>query len=908
MNAERFAKIEEVYHAVLEVEPQARPSFLARSCGHDYELRREIESLLSFADAASSLMDTPPLDVAAEICAGKKQTKIVGSKVGHYKIISQVGTGGMGEVFLAKDVNLERRVALKFITTEFDRDSDRLRRFLNEAKAASALNHPNIITVYEIGKIKGTQFIATEYIEGETLRERLRRAPLNLKSALDIAVQIASALQTAHEAGIIHRDIKPDNVMIRPDGLIKILDFGIAKLSGERRVDEETQRRGEAEHSLSPTPQPLPKAVPSTTSPGIILGTANYMSPEQARGHTVDARSDIFSFGILLFEMVTGKRAFAGENAADVVGAILHKELPPPNELLPGLPPEIERIINKTLRKKPDERYQTAGDLLPDLKNLRDGLELEAKATRTSETGKRKPLGAATRPHVTDEIQSLRTTYTTEIVLGAIKHRKSAAAISMIMLIAAVTAVYLYLTLAGKGEINSIAVMPFSNTSGDPNTEYLSDGISESLINELSKLSGVKVIGRDSVFKYKGKEVDLEQAAREMGVQAIVIGRVTQQGEILQISAELIDARDKSKMWGEQFKRKPAELLQVQDEIVEQIVENLRLRLTSVEKQRLVKHTKANPQAYELLLKGRFYQSKSSGEDAKKAVDYYNQALAIDPNYALAHAALARAYLYLGENSFQEPKETMPKATAAAKRALELDDNLPEAHLAMAGIKQVDWDWSGAEREYKRAIELNPNLAAVHFRYAFYLSTQGRHEQAIAEIKRARELDPLKQGINLDIGYIFYFARRYDLAIEQYEIGLELAPAFGPAHYGRGFMYAARGQYADAITEYKEMLRLNGDHTGVKCYLGYALAKTGQTREAQAILKQLQTSKDYVSPVELAVLYVGLGERENALSALERAYAAHDSQMQYLGIEPHFDGLRSDPRFADLMQKVGLTQ
>ena len=498
-----------------------------------------------------------------------------------------------------------------------------------------------------------------------------------------------------------------------------------------------------------------------------------------------------------------------------------------------------------------------------------------------------------------------------EYVVGELKrHKLGAALVLAALVIGTALAVFAYYSYSGSGSanINSVAVLPFANLSGDPNMEYLSDGLSESLINNLSQLPALKVISRGSAFKYKGQEIDAQEVARALGVQAIITGRVAQRGDQLQVSAELVDVRDKSQMWGEQFNRRATDLLQVQTEISQQIAEKLRLRLTSAEQRQLVKEAKANPQAYELVLKGRFHRSKSTPEGYKKELEYYHQAITVDPNYALAYAELANAYRALAGNSYLDPKEAMPKAEAAAKKALELDDGLAEAHSALAVIKTLGWDWAGAEREYKRAIELNPNLAAAHNGYSSHLGKMGRHQESISEAKRALELDPLRLTYNANVGYELYFARQYDQAIEQLRKTLELDQNDSYAHALLGYAYAANGQYSQAIAEYQTSIKLEGENSSDQCYLGYALAKAGRRKEAEAILKQLETTTSYVSPAELAVLYVGLGEKEKALSALERAYAAHDLQLSFLGADPHYDSLRSEPRFQELIRKVGLPQ
>ncbi len=444
--------------------------------------------------------------------------------------------------------------------------------------------------------------------------------------------------------------------------------------------------------------------------------------------------------------------------------------------------------------------------------------------------------------------------------------------------------------------------MPFENESGDTEGEYLSDGMSEALINELSQLQNVKVIARGSSFKYKGQNTDIQRVARELGVQAIMTGKVSLRDGMLNVNAELVNASDNSQIWGGSFVRRRSELEQIHRDIVRQIGVSLNL-LPAKSGQQVAQ---ADPQAYELLLKGRYSHSKSTEEGAKKAIEYFEQAIAIDPNYALAHAAMASSYLYLGANGFDAPNESMERAEIAAARAQELNGDLAEVHLASATINQFAWNWAAAENEFEKATELNANLASVHFGYALFLSTQGRHEQAIVEMKQARDLDPLKKGINLNIAYVLYFAQRYDEALEQYSNGIDLVPEYGGAYYGRGLARTATGNFAEAITDFKEMIRLNGEHTGVNCYLGYALAKAGRINESRAILRRLEKGIEYVSPVELAILYIGLGEKEKALAALERGFAERDSQMQFLMIEPNFNEIRSEPRFAELVRKVGL--
>ena len=834
------------------------------------------------------------------------------SQFGRYEIRSLLGAGGMGEVYLAFDPTLRRQVALKLLPAEFTQNKARLSRFEREAYAASSLNHPNILTIYEIGQEGGSHFIATEYIEGKSLRQHMAAAGMELREVLGIVSQVADALSAAHEAGIVHRDIKPENVMVRRDGYVKVLDFGLAKLADEvaaaaKDLNTEAPTRTAALH----------------TDPGVVMGTASYMSPEQARGLEVDARSDIWSLGVVLYEMVASKLPFEGPTTTDVLSMILQRE--PPSLLLyqSALPAELERIVEKALAKERETRYQTAKDLSVDLKRLKQRLEVDAELERsiTPEEEARRASGLAlgtgslkvagttqsSAATPTAEASAAHTVSSAEYVVGEIKRHKLAALLSLGVLILATVGTVVYYSYFSKksGAISSVAVLPFTNLSGDPNMDYLSDGLSESLINNLSQLPELKVISRGSAFKYKGKEVDLQEVARALGVQAIVTGRVIQRGDQLQVSAELVNVADKTQLWGEQFNRKATDALAVQTEISQHIAEKLRLRLTNAEQQQLRKDSRVNPQAYELLLRARFLRSKGIGEGLKKALEHLNQAIAVDQNYALAYAELAFVYSQLGGNGYLDPKEALPKAEAAARKALELDEGLDAAHLALAEIKAQRWDWVGAEQELKRALEINPNYGRAHSVYSGLLARLGRHELAIAEIKRARELDPLALLTNANVGFRLYFARQYEQAVEHLKKTIEMDQNFAYGHALLGYTYNAMGRYNEAIIEFEITARSLGT-TSDECFLGFALAKAGRRKDAEAILNRLETTKEYVSPAELAVLYAGLGDKEQALSALERGYAAHDLQMGFIGADPHYDSLRSEPRFQELIRKVGL--
>ena len=813
--------------------------------------------------------------------------------ISHYRILTKLGAGGMGEVYLAEDTKLNRKVALKILPADVAANEDRMRRFVQEAKSASALNHPNIITIYGIDQVDSVYFIASELIDGQTLRERMQNEPLKLGQVLDLAVQISSALSAAHAAGIIHRDIKPDNIMLRRDGIVKVLDFGLAKLTEPpqaQMVDTEAPTRAVVK-----------------TEPGVVLGTTIYMSPEQSRGLALDERTDIFSLGVVLYQMVAGRLPYEGKTTTEVLAEIISEHEPPPlARYSREVPVELERIVSKALRKDRDERYQTIKDLLLDLQSLKQELEFKKKLERSmsqkSETFTDKREQAST-------IGAQATTGIREATNLTQLNRRHIL-IAAVLTLAAVTGAYLYFGGTRRGAIDSIAVLPLVNASNNPDTEYLSDGISESLINSLSRLPGVKVIASTSSLRYKGKEVDPKEVARTLGVEAILTGRVSQRDDNLLINVELIRAEDKTQIWGEQYDRKTTDVLSVQREIAREITSNLRLKLSGAEQGRVTKHYTENPEAYQLYLKGRFYWNKRTGDAAKKAVEYFQQAIEIDPNYALAYAGLADAYQLLNLFADVSPQEAFPKAKAAAKRALELDETLAEAHTSLASsLFFYDRNYPEAEREYQRAIQLNPNYATAHHWYGVtYLAKMQRFDEAIAEMKRAQELDPLSLAINADVGNTYTQARQYDKAIEQLRKAIEMDQSFYFAHAQLGMAYQMKHDFQDAIAEYQKARELNDDPF-VLALLGNVYAASGRRDEALRILDQLkQLSKQrFVYAYGIALVYAGLGDKDQAFQWLEKSLQDHEARINRLKVDPFFDSLRSDPRYGDLIHRIGLS-
>jgi eukaryotic-like serine/threonine-protein kinase len=840
-----------------------------------------------------------------------------GTRLGRYQIRSKIGEGGMGEVYLAEDTDLHRRVALKILQPDLASDQDRMRRFEQEARAAAALNHPNIAHIYEIGSYQiatednGTvgstaqrTFIAIEFIDGKTLRELIHSGE-QLGKLLRYLQQTAEGLAKAHAAGIVHRDLKPDNIMVTNDGHAKILDFGLAKLVGLQTLPGS----GSSEVATAILPQ--------HSQPGMVMGTVGYMSPEQAQGaQGIDQRSDIFSFGCILFEAVTGQKAFAGKDAIDSLNKIIREPVKPISDLNPVAPADLQRIVRRCLAKDPDERYQTIKDVAIELKEVRrelkaGGTPIPAQALGTAAADSLSSTSPAEGAIPGTQVSSA------EFIVNGIRQHKLA-----VMIIAVVLLMVLTAGIAGviayrharttEAAIESIAVLPFTNQNNDPEIDYLADGLTESTINSLTQLGNLKVIARSTVFRYKGKETDPFKAGQEMGVRAVLTGRLQQRGDDLIVSTELLDLRDNKQLWGERYQRKMSDLVAVQREIAREITNNLRPKLAGQNQTAAIKNYTDNSEAYQLYLKGRFYWNKRTLNDFNKAIPLFDQAIQKDPNYALAYSGLADAYALIPIYSGESPKEFMPRAKAAAQKALSLDDNLAEGHASLGQVLfYYDFDFNGADRELLRAISLNGNYAPAHQWRAENLSTLGRIDEALAEIRRALELDPLSLIINRVYADCLLDADRVDEAIDQYLKTLEIDPNFLSAHYFLARAYEAKGMHDQAVDEYTKSATAGGDFTSEDmARVKDVYAKTGWKGYLQAVLSHAleREKKGHAQSFLVAAIYARLGERDQTFNYLEKSLQERDFRVTQVEVSFEFDSLHSDPRFVDLMKRIGLPQ
>ncbi|HEY6118996.1 MAG TPA: protein kinase [Pyrinomonadaceae bacterium] len=823
------------------------------------------------------------------------------TRLGPYEVISPLGSGGMGEVYLAEDTRLHRKVALKILPADLASDRNRIHRFNQEAMAAAALNHPNIAHIYEIGEADGVNFIAMEYIDGATLREKVHRDQTELRKLLRYLQQVAEGLAKAHAAGIVHRDLKPDNVMITRDGYAKILDFGLAKLT------EHSKPQG-----IDTAPEEAPTAVmrQPLSTPGLVMGTVGYMSPEQAQGKPVDHRSDIFSFGCLLFEAATGQRAFEGESTIDTLHKIVHAPVPPVKEANPSAPADLTRVVRRCLAKDPDDRYQSIKEAAIELRELRrelEGAEELETAVPSSSVGSNispKISGGATAPVSTAPASSA------EYIITSIKQHKLAAVIVLAALAIAGVELAAYLRARNtEVAIDSIAVLPFVNQNRDPDSEYLSDGITESIISSLSQLSQLKVMARSTVFSYKGKDVDPRRVGHDLGVRAVLMGRLIQQGDNLTIRSELVNVEDGTELWGQQYNRKLSDLFAVQEEIAREITERLRLRLSGAERRQLDKQPTGNLKAFQYYMQGRFYASRRTQDDLLTAVNYCEKAIGEDPNYALAYAGLADAYENLGLRGYIAPSEGGQKGQQAARKALSLDENLAEAHAALgqAYVTFVPSNFQLGDHELQRAIELSPSLAMAHFYLGNSLNRQGRLDEALEEYLKARELDPLSSIIGRNVAIIYYFKRDYVRALELLRQANELGPPFSTT-WEIG-VYIQNRLFDEALAELEKNKRERKKDPILIFDTGMIYAAQRRRTEALQVIQELEemSGTNLSQAHYIAKIYAALDEKELALSWLERGLAAGAIGAFYKD-EPVWDPIRSDPRFADLLRRMGIPQ
>ncbi len=780
----------------------------------------------------------------------------------------------MGEVYLAEDETLNRKVALKLLPVRFTQDEERVRRFQREARAASALNHPNILTIYEIGHTDSVHYIATEYIEGETLRDRMAKQRLKIAEVLDVATGVSSALAAAHDAGIIHRDIKPENIMVRPDGVVKVLDFGLAKLAD-------------------------PESALKDSSSGGVMGTLLYISPEQARGLQPDARSDLYALGAVMYEMITGHAPLRGESFIDIAFAIANETAKAPSSSVDGVPPELDSIILKLLEKDRDRRYASARQLLGDLNTLRRELEFENKLNSLELQRHVSAPGFAQQP-------TAQMTFPINTRLGmrhVFRDKRVVVLLSFVVLALLAGAAY---TIVKSGifadRIDSVAVLPFVNVSGDPNSEYLSDGLTDSIMDSLSQLPELQVVAR-----YKGKGSDPLAVGRELHVRGVITGRLIQRGNTIVVRASLTDVKRGTQVWGQQYDRSLSDVVALQKDLSEEISSQLQPHLTGEERKLMNRSRPESNEAFQLYLKGHYFATKFNDEESiRKGIAYFNQSIERDPTYALAYAGLSAAYYQLS-NLFMPPREAMPRVREAAEHALALDESLAQAHMCMAlALTWYDWDFVKGEKEFRRAIALNGNDSEAHKAYGDYLAAMGRFDEAIVEKRRAEQLDPLGVSTSWDVGRTLFYAGRDEEAIEQAKRTLDLDSSFPYVYYLEAQIDYRKGNLPEALTLMQQAMQLGGHAQLLITNWGMINARAGNRDEAMRAMNELQNRATYTLPLFLARIFTALGNNDEAMKNLEKVYNDRSESAVWLKVDPSLETLRKDPRFIALIRRVGL--
>jgi TolB-like protein/tetratricopeptide (TPR) repeat protein/predicted Ser/Thr protein kinase len=868
MDPARWQIVKDVFHAALLQDATERTAYLQRVVADDASLRAEIAAMIAAEEKGGTSIESRIAEVASELLEDDPARSPAGSQVGNHRILSALGAGGMGEVYLAEDTRLGRKVALKVLASHLPADVQSTARLRREARVASALDHPNICTIYEVGAAAGRSFISMQYVEGDTVQRLLEEGPLKVDRLLSVALQVAEAMRAAHAHGIIHRDIKPSNIMVTSRGEVKVLDFGVAKLLGPDSSGLE----------------------PELTSSGTMVGTPAYLSPEQAGGVPVDRRSDIFSLGIVLYEMATGRVPFTGSSATDVMHAIIHEPHPTVRVADAEIPAGLATVIDRALRKAPAERYQSAEEMIAALRAVTESIDASADhiahdaqvdALARSSSRVAKAIPAWLR-------RSERPAWRVGLGVGLI---------ALIGVIAGIVGRPVRSTA-----IDSVAVLPFTHAGGD--LEHLGDGLAESITGQLSQLSQLRVIARSTMFSYKGRNLDPGTIGRELGVRTVLTGQLVQQGDVLVVRLELVDVQDGSRIWGDQYSRPFSQIFALPGELAVDVSRRLRPRLGSEEKQLLTRNYTQDPQAYQLYVRGRYFFNKVTVEGAERAIGYFQQAIERDPTYALAYAGLADSYLMLRGYGIRPVEETVPKARAAALRAVQLDPDVAETYVTLGLLKMRTRAWADAAADYRRAIELNPNSARGHHLYAMQLVGLGRYSDAFEQLRRALDLDPLSLPINTDAGRIFYFTRRYDDAIASYRKTLEIDENFAMVHLHLGEAYEMKQMYAEAIAEYRKAQSLGGRIPAAR--IGRAYALWGKTAQAREILDEFEeTSKTgFVPYFGMTVLYAGMGQNEKALAWLERQLEAGVGDL-FLKVDPVYDSLRSEPKFRLLQQRAG---